>query len=123
MKALRRPRSQGQSLAGLLVVVVIIGLAVWYFFWGPKRGPKREVVSTPKAALEQARGTECLAQLQQIRQALQMAQTTEGQNPSSLSQLSSYGVTAQMLRCPQSGQPYQYDPASGQVRCPTHPHL
>jgi len=119
MRALRWRGSQGQSLAGLWVVVVIIGLAVWYFFWGPKR----EVVSTPKAALEQARGTECLAQLQQIRQALQMAQTTEGQNPSRLSQLSSYGVTAQMLRCPQSGQPYQYDPASGQVRCPTHPNL
>jgi hypothetical protein len=110
---------------GLLIVVVIIGgVVAWYFLWGPGRSRPASPppVSTPGALREQAKSVECVTQLQQIRQALQMAQTTDGRYPASLTQLQAYGVTPSILYCPASQRPYQYDPSSGRVWCPTHPN-
>jgi hypothetical protein len=49
-----------------------------------------------------------------------MRTTTDETYPASLNEL---GLPASMLVCPVSQQPYQYDPATGQVRCPTPGHM
>ena len=118
---------RGQSMVGLLVVLVIIGILVGIYFWRQDRSGSdggsllpMTGTSTPKAAMDQARGVECQLRLQQIRQALQMAETTEGEKPDSLTQLGSHGVSAPLLQCPLSKQAYQYDPDAAQVWCPDH---
>jgi hypothetical protein len=61
-----------------------------------------------------AESVECRNNLSQIRAAIQMRTTTDETFPASLNEL---GLPASMLVCPVSGQPYQYDPTTGQVRC------
>jgi acyl-CoA reductase-like NAD-dependent aldehyde dehydrogenase len=80
------------------------------------RAPPVSRVGETKQA---ARGVECRNNLNQIRAAIQMRQGSEESLPASLQEL---GLSASMLACPESGQPYQYDPTSGTVRCPTPGH-
>jgi hypothetical protein len=67
-----------------------------------------------------AESLECRNNLSQIRAAIQMRTTTDETYPASLNEL---GLPASMLVCPVSGQPYQYDPTTGQVRCTTPGHM
>jgi hypothetical protein len=46
-----------------------------------------------------------------------MAVTEDGAYPRSLSDLG----MAQLTKCPVTGQAYKYDPATGTVKCPSHP--
>lgn len=116
---------QGQaSLIGLLVVVAIIMVAV-YFLWlrpggGQQQAPPRfegEATTTLGRAMQAGQGVECQNNLQQLRAAIQMESIDTGQPPAQLSP--SWGVS---LKCPVSGQPYQYDPNTGRVWCTTPGH-
>lgn len=116
-------------LVGVLVAVAIVGVLVmvWlYYGTGGSGGDGAQAPGTPPPASrvgevrQAAESVECRNHLSQIRAAIQMRTTTEETYPASLQEL---GLPASMLSCPVSGQPYQYDPASGQVRCPTAGHM
>ncbi|GIV10236.1 MAG: hypothetical protein KatS3mg019_2327 [Fimbriimonadales bacterium] len=115
-------------LVSVLVSVAILGvlLMVWLYYGagGVGQGESASVGMPPSASRvgavrQAAESVECRNHLSQIRQAIQIRTTTEETYPASLQEL---GLPAQMLRCPVSGQPYQYDPATGQVRCATAGH-
>ena len=116
---------EGQTLVGLLIVaLIIIGIIIWFWGFGGGRSssPSRSsppAPSTIHAVRRSAESVQCRTNLAQIRQAIVMFQTDSGRNPQSLSELR---LPPQMLRCPVSGQPYQYDPRTGRVWCPTHPN-
>ncbi|HIE52110.1 MAG TPA: type II secretion system protein [Armatimonadetes bacterium] len=111
---------RGQTLVGLLVVIVILlGLAYWFFYPHGQRGKGGEATPVPQAAMERASGLECKSNLLQIRQAIQMYQMTGQGNPPNLKALN-LGVGEEFFRCPVGGEPYQYDPRTGKVRC-VHP--
>jgi len=63
---------------------------------------------------------ECRNNLNQIRTALQMRQGAEEGLPATLKEL---GLPDNLLVCPVSGQPYQYDPNTGTVKCSTPGHM
>lgn len=114
-------------LVGVLAAVAIVGvLVVVWLFYGTGSGQGSEAsagVPPPASRVGEVRraaeSVECRNNLSQIRAALQMRTTTEEIYPASLQEL---GLPASMLVCPISGQPYQYDPRTGQVRCPTPGH-
>jgi hypothetical protein len=111
-------------MVGVLVAVAILALLlmVWlYYGTSGKSGgaPGAPPVSRVGETKQAARGVECRNNLNQIRAAIQMRQGSEESLPASLQEL---GLSASMLACPESGQPYQYDPTSGTVRCPTPEH-
>jgi len=111
-------------LVGILVSIAILAvlLMVWLYHGTGSSGansapPPASRVGEVRQAAE---SVECRNNLSQIRAAIQMRTTTEGTYPASLQEL---GLPATMLSCPVSGQAYQYDPNTGQVRCPTPGHM
>jgi hypothetical protein len=124
--------SRGLSLVGLLVsvAVVLVLFAVVYGTLGQRRpqplpsrpgGPETRLGQS----LEKGQEVACRNNLRQIRDALQMEAdaSEDGSRPASLGALAQkYALPGEMLACPVSRQPYQYDPASGTVRCATPGH-
>ncbi|MCS7300131.1 MAG: hypothetical protein NZ556_01060 [Fimbriimonadales bacterium] len=116
-------------LVGVLAAVAILGvlLMVW-LYWGAggaSSGEAKPPGAPPPASRvgevrQAAESVECRNHLSQIRAAIQMRTTTEESYPAALQEL---GLPDSMLRCPVSGQPYQYDPNTGQVRCATAGHM
>ncbi len=126
-------RRKAFALVELIVVIVLIAIAagVYFAWYSPKRakqlkqavgGPPTQVPGTAQTvlgrALQKGQSVECMNNLNQIRQAIQMYVIDNGAYPQSLAELN---LPANMLRCPVTGQAYQYDPSTGQVRCPAHP--
>jgi hypothetical protein len=111
-------------LVGVLVSIAILAalLMVWLYYGTGSSGTNSETppVSRVGEVRQAAESVECRNNLSQIRAAIQMRTTTEETYPASLQEL---GLPATMLSCPVSGQAYQYDPNTGQVRCPTPGHM
>ncbi|MDM7461145.1 MAG: hypothetical protein P3X24_005780 [bacterium] len=115
-------------LVGVLVSVAILGvlLMVWLYYGSAGGASNATPATAPPPASrvgevrQAAESVECRNNLSQIRQAIQIRTTTEETYPASLQEL---GLPETMLRCPVSGQPYQYDPTTGQVRCTTPGHM
>lgn len=108
------------TLIGLLIVIVIIGILFALYAGGPPGGvgPEGEggATTTFGGAKERAQDVLCRNNLSQIRAAISMHVATTGQYPPSLEALDP-GVP---LACPIGGEPYQYDPRTGKVKC-IHP--
>jgi hypothetical protein len=111
-------------MIGVMVAVAIVAVlvALWFYYGtGGQSGtatgapPVSRVTETRQAA----QSVECRNNLNQIRAAIQMRQGADESLPTSLKEL---GLPDSMLVCPVSGQPYQYDPNTGSVRCPTPGH-
>lgn len=109
---------RGFSLVEILVVaVILVALAAFLmprYLSSSKTGDGKTVPSP----MQRAHGVECTNNLMQIRQALQISAGADEENrPRSLADLR---LPASMLACPVGKEPYQYNPATGQVRC-IHP--
>ncbi len=108
------------TLIALLIVMVIIGILFAMYAGGPGPGPSSQsggsAISTLGGAKERANAVLCRNNLSQLRAAVAAYAANAGGSPSSLQELQA-GVS---LTCPVGGEPYQYDPASGRVRC-IHP--
>lgn len=110
-------------LVGVLVSIAILAvlLMVWLYYGTGSSGANsaQPPASRVGEVRQAAESVECRNNLSQIRAAIQMRTTTEETYPASLQEL---GFPMTMLSCPVSGQAYQYDPNTGQVRCPTPGH-
>lgn len=73
-------------------------------------------------SMARSKDSVCMNNLHQIRAAIEIAKTSsadEGEAiPRSLEEVK--GLGADMKQCPIGKEPYKYDPATGQVKCP-HP--
>lgn len=114
-------------MVGLLVAVLIIGIAVAVYFTGgfgmfgettlPARPDGQGKTTVGRAAIR-AKDEVCRSNLRQVRMAIQIQQTTDGL-PASLSDLP--GLSPEFLHCViEPKEAYVYDPATGKVTCP-HP--
>ncbi len=130
MSATTGGKQAGFGLVVLLVVVAIIAVSAGYLYFGKSSTSTKEQQqlkqlgvqgsqgSVLKQSMDKAKETECMSNLRQVRQALQMASMDTGTFPHTLEELH---LPAEMLKCPVSGKPYLYDPSTGRVQCPTHP--
>jgi len=123
MKSPRSGRYRAEAgyftLIGLLVAIVIIGILFVVFFnggGGGSSGTGTGATTTPGKAKEMAQDVLCENNLRQLRYELSIYQSSAGTNPPSLASLE----TQVVLNCPIGGEPYEYDPLSGQVHC-VHP--
>lgn len=123
---LKRSSQSGQTLvASLIVVVIILILAVVMFkgssVFGGKPIPARKD-GNGTTVLGQARFAAkdevCKSNLSQLRQAIQVFETTNDDHPPDTMQQTKIG--SDLYQCPIGHEPYQYDPSTGQVHC-VHP--
>ena len=115
----RRAETGYFTLIGLLAAIVIIGILFVLFLGGGGGGSSATgtgATTTPGKAKERAKDVLCQNNLVQLRYEMSIYQSTAGTNPPSLASLD----TQVVLNCPIGGEPYEYDPLSGQVRC-VHP--
>jgi hypothetical protein len=107
------------TLIGLLLAIVIIAiLLAMYVLPGGSGGAggvgdSKNVIT---GSTSRARDAVCRNNLAQLRAAIGIRAGTGAGNPPSLEGLSA-GVE---LSCPAGGEPYHYDPATGEVHC-VHP--
>ena len=120
------------SLIGMLIALVIMLVLTLLILGGPqifsrnKSGAGGGVMGAvggtaggAVAARNEALEVTCKNNLQQLRAAIQMFAANGEGNPQSLDDLARANPGLQ-LNCPVGHEPYQYDPAAGQVRC-VHP--
>lgn len=108
------------TLIGLLLAMVIIAILFAMYAGSPGGGGAPGAGGSPITTLGGAKGRAqdvlCQNNLQQLRYAISIHQSNTGAPPPSLESLRSQIP----LTCPVGGEPYQYDPRSGSVRC-VHP--
>lgn len=117
---MRRLRSlRGLSLVEILVVLVILGIIAYFLLPRYLSGSSHKRPDGLRGPVVQAQDTVCRSNLNQLRASLQAysASDPDGRPPRDLSEL---GMPDEVRKCPTGGEPYQYDPATGRVRCP-HP--
>jgi prepilin-type N-terminal cleavage/methylation domain-containing protein len=109
---------RGFALVELLVVVIIILLLTLAYFGyvGHNKSAGKQEKTTMGQAIDKGHSVECMNDLNQLRQALQMRYQEDEKYPATLDGL---GVPT---KCPVSGQPYTYDPQTGTVKCATAGH-
>jgi len=113
-----RRQSAGLALIELLVAIIIIALLAGAFYGLWRRGTGGKGKSVPAQVVDKAKGVDCQAMLQQVRASVQMAtMDNEDRPPASIpSDMAAYA------KCPETGQPYSYDPQAGRVWCTTPGH-
>jgi hypothetical protein len=115
---------RGSSLVGLLAALVVIGLMITVFYMYKPFGqtPVHVKGSTKQTQVGQVmdKGQEpvCIHNLQQIRLGMD-ALKVDGSLPADLPSLkAALKYPDQMWVCPVDGQPYVYNPQTGEVHCP-----
>jgi hypothetical protein len=115
-------RVSANTLVGLLLVVAIIAILAVVMMsggFGPAKSTRKDNLghttlgSTKLDALDDV----CRMQLGQVRQAIQIHQTSDDQFPASLNEL---GLGKEQIECPIDHKQYDYDPSTGTVKC-KHP--
>jgi len=120
----RHSRRHGQTMIGLLVVVVImIGMSM--MFLGSRRGKNGEVrPSVAKESIERSKEVGVGGNnIRQIGMCIDMYKgDNNGQVPPDLPALKAYckEIPAPMWVDPTDGRPYEYDPQTGTVYSPGH---
>lgn len=110
------------TLIGLLLAIVIIGILLAMYVLPVGIGGSGGTGGTGDAktvvggSIDRARDAVCRNNLAQLRAAIGIRAGTGEGNPPSLEGLSA-GVE---LSCPAGGEPYHYDPTTGEVHC-VHP--
>lgn len=109
---------RGFALVELLVVVVIILLLTLAYFGyvGHTKHGEKQTKTTMGQAIDKGHSVECMNNLNQLRQELQMRLQENEKYPETLDGFQT------PAKCPVSGQPYMYDPQTGAVKCTTAGH-
>jgi hypothetical protein len=125
------PRRGQASLVGLLIVMVIIMILVWWVWLRPSGGGTAvglggsgsqprfpgEAQTVLGQALQKGESAECVQNLRQLRLQIEMEKQSTGEYPPALDR--KWGIS---LTCPVSNLPYKYDPRTGRVWDPTPGH-
>jgi hypothetical protein len=108
-------------MAALVIVVAAMALfAVGGGILGEKAPRRKDGQGATMVGRAAARGKDakCMERLRSVRQAVEVH--TDPVDDVRPTDLSSVGLSPELVRCPNGDEPYVYDPASGKVAC-AHP--
>lgn len=122
-------KRRGQTLIATLIVVVILLMLTMVFMTGGMGGsvqentgikarPDGRGTTVPGLVKLKAEDTVCKSNITQVRQGLQMARMSNGDEP--VSSIEEAKIGASFYSCPLGNEPYEYTAATGEVRC-VHP--
>jgi hypothetical protein len=118
--------TRGWTLVGTLVTIAIMALLAAVLFlgsgaFGSKESPRPDGKGKTTVGLAklEAQDEVCRNNLSQLRTSIQMSMIGEETPPAALSDTR---LGSSFYKCPVGGEDYEYDPATGQVRCPHKGH-
>lgn len=117
---MRGSNARGITAISLLVAVFIAAVLAAYLlsvYTGSSKDPNKRA----NAPIKQAQSVDCMNNLSQIRGAIELYNASNGSYPPDLSSISQ-SIQGSVLKCPVSGNAYQYDPVGGKVWCVTPGH-
>lgn len=115
-------KNAGQTLVATMVVLVIICILAGVYFVGGSGSstagrPDGKGQTIVGRAMYRAKDEACRSNLNQVRQALQIAWTTDEAYPPTLADTK---LGQDFYECAIGGEPYKYTPETGEVKC-EHP--
>lgn len=117
--------SRGQTLAVLLVAVLVIAIVVVFMMFSRQASTPQQkgqqAQTTYGVALQRAKEVDCMNNLRQIRMSVQQSVAETGTTPTTLQAVRL--PKGLQIVCPVTKAPYTYDPNTGTVRCPQHQRL
>lgn len=113
MRKLRR--QTGQSLIGMLVVLVIIGIVFWYMFGGTG---EESGGMNPVETVEKGKEVQTQSELNVLKQAIRLYRATEGRYPPDLEALVEADHVPRSALTGPDGEEYQYTQDNGSVKAP-----
>ncbi len=105
-----------EILVVMAIIVVLSGITYSVYLGHSKNAPAGKAHSP----MERAKDIVCMENLRSVRQCLEASRTAEsdGKLPGALTEIRE--LSGELRACPEGKEPYQYDPATGQVQC-IHP--
>lgn len=114
-------RNSGQTLIATMVVLVIICILAAVYFVGTGGGGSTRADGKAQTviggAIYAAKDEVCRSNLGQVRSSLQITWTTDDRYPGNLQETR---LPPEFYKCPVGGEPYEYEPQTGLVKC-VHP--
>ena len=110
----------GQTLVASLIVLAIIAILAVVALrgnFGEGKSPRKDGlgITAPGLVRAMAIDEKCRSNLNQVRMAISLRQTTDDAFPASIEETR---IGASFYKCPLGKEPYQYDAATGTVTCP-----
>src|SRR5438105_9588429 len=116
-------KQRGNTLIEILVVVAVLAiLAGWLLPKYLGHSKSSSLTGSGTSPVQRARAVDCANNIHQIALALQMAAASDEHPPQDIRAALRNGVTEQMLRCPETGKPYHFDPQTQIISCQTPGH-
>lgn len=118
-----RTASRANTLIEIVVVLAVLAiLATVVLRWYGGRGGAKTMAEKTKTPIGKAKGVDCMNNMQQIGLALQAASVSNDQPVQDINVALKNGVSKSMMVCPETGQPYRFDPQKKIVFCTTPGH-
>ena len=116
----RRRETEGQTIVASLIVLAIICLLAVVALrgnFGEGKSPRKDGLGITAPGLVRAMAIDenCRSNLNQVRMAIGMKQTTDDAFPQTIEEA---GIGSGFYKCPLGKEPYQYNPSDGTVKCP-----
>ena len=110
----------GQTLVASLIVLAIIAILAVVALrgnFGEGKSPRKDGlgITAPGLVRAMAIDEKCRSNLNQVRMAVGLRQTTDDEFPASIEETK---LGSAFYKCPLGKEPYQYNPADGTVKCP-----
>ena len=110
---------RGNALVGLLLTVAIIAVLMVVYMYGglqPRESTRKDKLghTTLGTVKLDAQDDACRMQLNQVRLSIEANTSSDDQRPASLEELR---LGKEQIECPIDHKPYDYDPATGVVKC------
>ena len=109
---------RGSGLVGLLVVIFIIGIVLWYMTASFNGIDSPSSPGGVQEDLEKGRQAGQQQDLRRLREAIQLYRTERGTNPDSLQVLVAEDYIPASTLTDSEGETYNYDPQTGEVEAP-----
>ena len=114
---------RGNTLIEILVVLAIAAiLAGWLLPKYLGHSKSSSLTGAGTAPIQRGRAVECKNNIHQLAMALSMSASSDEHPPQDLRAALRNGATEEMLRCPETGKPYRFDPKTQIIYCQTLGH-
>jgi competence protein ComGC len=108
-------KHRGLAIITMVISLLIAAIIIYAALTIYKTGKSDQGITSP---IDKGKRIQCVAQIRRIEIEIKMYLVEHSRYPSDLSELE--GLSEEDFYCPETHNPYKYDPGTGRVTCPDH---